>query len=124
MHLINTTPHTITLNNGTQFPPSGIVIRIKTRQVQVNEKSPFDFPCPVYTQKMESMVATDATGAEVELPLFTDGVPSVYIVSGLVLQELQQDFDHFVAPNTSSPEVKRNELGHIISVPGFLKRDI
>ena len=100
--LINATPHPIQLNNGEVFEPSGILPRVS------QEISDFD----------SNLIATQSFGEIQGLPEPETGV--VYIVSALVLSAAS-DRNDLVAPATNHEDTKRNEKGHIISVPGFVK---
>lgn len=101
-NFINLTPHAITLNNGTTFPPSGKVARIETKHTEFND----DLICQVQF------------GEPVNIPEPVEN--TFYIVSGLMLSALPNRKD-LVAPATGHPECKRNEKGHIVSVPGFVQ---
>lgn len=101
MNFINLTPHGITLNDGRVFEPSGQVARVSSSHTPFNQ----DAVCSV------------SFGEVTDLPEPRDGV--MYIVSALVAQAARRD--DVVSPATGHPEAKRNEKGHIISVPGFVK---
>jgi hypothetical protein len=105
MKLINLTPHAISLNDGTTFPPSGRVARVAADLQQVGEIDGI----PVYRQ-----VFGDVEGLPVEIP------GTMYIVSGMVLAAV--DRSDCVAPATGSRETVRDEAGHIVSVPGFVTK--
>jgi len=124
MKFVNCTPHAIVLNSGITIEPSGSVARVAA------SFSPFD----------KNGVSEQVFGEVTDLPSPVDRVldglaitnpdpyPSVgyeetlYIVSGLVLTAAKaagrQDV---VAPATGHPECVRNEKGHIVSVPGFVR---
>lgn len=103
---INLTPHTITINNGTQYHPSGKVTRVE------NKFS--NFCCGI----------SKVFYGEIEnLPEPEDGV--YYIVSAMVLAANNSKprcrrRGDLVAPATGHPECKR-ENGFIVSVPGFVR---
>ena len=99
---VNATPHAIQLNNGEVFEPSGILPRVS------QEISEFD----------ENGIAVQSFGKVEGLPEPETGV--VYIVSAMVLTAAS-DRNDLVAPATNHKDTKRNEKGHIISVPGFVK---
>ena len=99
---INATPHPIQLNNGEIFEPSGILPRVS------QEISEFD----------GDLIATQSFGKVEGLPEPETGV--VYIVSALVLSACKDRTD-LVAPATNHKDTVRNEKGHIVSVPGFVK---
>lgn len=99
MEYINLTPHTIKLNNGAEYPSKGLA-RVKATFKKVGDN--------IYSQQF----------GEVEgLPAPEENV--VYIVSALVLQAT--DRADVVAPATGHPETIRNDKGHILSVPGFVR---
>ena len=99
---INATPHAIQLNDGRVLEPSGIIPRVS------QEISEFD----------KNGIATQSFGKVEGLPEPETGV--VYIVSALVLSACK-DRNDLVAPATNHKDTKRNEKGHIISVPGFVR---
>ena len=105
MNFVNLTPHSIILNDGTIFEPSGIVARVSADLQTVESVDGI----PLFRQ----------TFGEVEgLPEETPG--TMYIVSAMVLNAV--DRKDCVAPATSHKDVIRNEAGHIVSVPGFVKQ--
>ena len=104
MKLINLTPHAITVNNGTVskvYEPSGMVARVNTESKVIGSVDGFE------------IVANTVTGDNLPAPV--DG--TYYIVSTMVLG-LRPDRKDLLAPNTG--QAKRNEQGHIVSVPGFV----
>lgn len=101
MNYINLTPHSIVLNDGRSFPPSGTIARVSTS----------------FTEIIEDVCQT--TWGEVEgLPAPVEG--TMYVVSALVLGAVNGRSD-VVAPATGHPQAVRNDKGHIISVPCFVK---
>ncbi len=61
---------------------------------------------------------------------FRPNTRNVYIVSGIVLNAIKSGMvalpigmraEQFVAPDTNGEGVLRNELGHILSVAGFIQ---
>ena len=105
MKFINLTPHAIKLNDGTTFPPSGVVARVAADLQEVKTIGGVQ----LYRQ----------TFGDVEgLPEVIPG--TMYIVSAMVLDAV--DRDDCVAPATSSKETIRNEAGQIVSVPGFVTK--
>ena len=102
LKFINATPHEIALNNGEIFEPSGILPRVS------QEISEFD----------GDGIAVQSFGEVEGLPEAEPGV--VYIVSSLVLSACKDRTD-LVAPATNHELTIRNEKGHIVSVPGFVK---
>lgn len=103
---INLTPHTITINNGTQYHPSGKVARVE------NKFS--NFCCGI----------SKVFYGEIEnLPEPEDG--TYYIVSAMVLAANNSKPKYrrrgdLVAPATGHPDCVR-ENGFIVSVPGFVR---
>ena len=103
---INLTPHTITINNGTQYHPSGKIARVS------NIFS--NFCCGI----------SKVFYGEIEnLPEPEDG--TYYIVSAMVLAANNSKprcrrRGDLVAPATGHPDCKR-ENGFIVSVPGFVR---
>lgn len=104
--VINLTPHDIVINDGTVFPPSGMVARVDTTQVLDGDVNGIP-------------VMKVSYGDIVDLPAPKQGV--VYIVSALVLSASKAaGRTDCVAPNTSSTDVIRNDKGQIVSVPSFI----
>lgn len=101
MEFINLTPHTVNLNDGREFPPSGNIARVTVHF--------FEFKNDITEQVFGSV-----TGA----PAKKEG--TLYIVSGIVLAASNRK--DFVAPATGHPNVVRNDKGQIVSVPGFVKK--
>lgn len=99
----NFTPHIINLNSGAAFEPEGLA--------RVNASfSSFD----------ENGVCIQEFGEVTGLPAPKDGV--FLIVSGLVLSAVKsKGRSDCVAPATGHPAVVRNDKGHIVSVPGFVR---
>jgi len=105
MKVINMTPHAITVDNGNEvkvYEPSGTVARVTMVKDTVGEIDGFE------------VVVNSAIGDN--LPNPEEG--TYLIVSAMVLAQLPHRKD-LIAPNTN--EAKRNEKGHIISVPGFVR---
>jgi hypothetical protein len=101
MKIINLTPHTIRLNDGTEYPPSGTVARVAAG----------------YTEFDTRNVCRAAFGA-------ASGVPdpeseTLYVVSGMVSAAMPDRAD-VVAPATGHPQCVRRD-GQVWSVPGFVK---
>lgn len=104
---INLTPHTITLNNGINFPSIGKVAKVSTTTVIDNIINNIPIYSIIYG-KLEN------------LPDPTDGI--IYIVSNIVLEAGKKiRRTDLVAPATNHSDTIRNENGQIISVPGFVK---
>ena len=105
MKVVNLCPHCVRLNNGMEFPPSGVVARVGTS----------------YSEPIGELNIMKVEFGEIE------GLPeprpdTLYIVSGLVLQAARvSGRTDCVAPATGHPEAKRNNKGQIVSVPGFVR---
>lgn len=97
---VNCTPHAITLNDGTTFPPSGNVARVSSS----------------FTEFDADNVCTVQYGELTGVPEPKDGV--LYIVSAMVLAASNRT--DLVAPATGHPLCVR-ENGFIKSVPGFVR---
>lgn len=99
----NLTPHTIKLNDGREFAPSGEVARVSSKKSSYNTDG----------------IADTVWGEVVGLPPVEDGV--YIIVSGLVAS--RTDRKDVVSPDTGSKECVRDTTnpGIIISVPGFVR---
>ena len=102
VRFVNATPHAIALNDGRVFEPSGILPRVSQAISEFNG----------------DLIATQSFGKVEGLPEPETG--GVYIVSALVLSACK-DRNDLVAPATNHKDTKRNEKGHIISVPGFVR---
>jgi len=103
--IINCTPHSITITDGPTFEPSGQVARVSTQQVDAGNIAGI----PVKKQMF---------GDIVDLPAPQND--TVYVVSAIVLSAAkEQGRTDVVAPDTSN--AVRNDAGHIVSVPGFVK---
>jgi len=103
MKFVNLTPHVIAINDGRTFPSVGLA------RVQATFGD-FD----------NDGVTSQLFGAVEGLPEPEEGTS--YIVSGLVLTAMAASArKDLVAPASGHPEVVRNEKGHIVSVPGFIR---
>lgn len=101
LRFLNFTPHTITLNDGTEYSSMGIA-RVSNTFTDFNS----DNICEVHY------------GDIINLPEPQDGVR--YIVSSLVLAAAKSiGRTDCVAPATGHPECVRKD-GFITSVPGFI----
>jgi len=100
MNYVNLTPHTINLNDGRSFPPSGKVARVSCIP------DPFVDDC--------SLVVF---GDVQDLPDPVDGVR--LIVSGMVASRVPGRKD-VVSPATGHPDCVRVD-GQVKSVPGFIR---
>jgi hypothetical protein len=98
---VNCTPHAIALNDGRVLPPSGQVARVDASH------SPFDADGIGYVH----------FGVVTGLPSPQEGV--FVVVSALVAQAAKRA--DVVSPATGHPDCQRNEKGHIVSVPGFVR---
>ena len=100
---INLTPHTINLNSGTSFEASGIIARVSAS----------------YTKFDNDGIVRQEFGEVENLPAPKEN--TIFIVSALVLSAVNGR-DDVVAPATGHPFTIRNDQGHIISVPGFVRK--
>lgn len=127
MKFFNLTPHEIRLNNGSTFQPSGQVARVNAtfEPHQAQHWCDCDYcvngggegclsqPPIIYEQKF----------GEIEgLPDPDPQAGTQYIVSAIVLAAAKAaGRNDCLAPATGHQECVRNENGHIVSVPGFVK---
>ena len=108
--IINLTPHTIKINSGKEFPPSGMVARVSAQ---------FSLTTSPELLKEEIYIYTVEYGEIEGLPEPEEG--KLYIVSAMVLEAGKRiGRNDLLAPATGHPETIRNERGEIISVPGFI----
>ena len=101
MRYVNLTPHAIILNDGRTFEPSGSIARVA-----------------VSFSEIQSDVCEQVYGEVENLP--EPQPDTVYIVSGIVLGACSERSD-VVAPATGHNLTVRNDKGHIVSVPCFVK---
>jgi len=101
---INLTPHDINLNNGTIYKASGKIARVSSS----------------FTDFDENQICEQKFGAVQDLPSYNKAENIFYIVSALVLSAVKNRQD-VIAPATGHPDCKRNDKGHILSVPGFVR---
>lgn len=101
MQFLNYTPHTVNLNDGREFKSVGVA------RVDVSFSKPD-------TNGIVSQVFGNVTGLPAPQP------DTKYIVSLLVLQAAQ-DCNDLVAPASGHPDTIRNDKGHIVSVPYFVR---
>ena len=102
MEFRNYTPHTISLNDGTQFPPMGLARVANTFTEFV------DGICEVHFGDIQG------------LPEPQEGV--LFVVSALVLSAAKAaGRTDCVAPATGHPNCIRDAKGFILSVPGFVR---
>ena len=104
MQYVNLTPHAIHLNDGRVFPPSGTVARVSAKFVQVKNDP------DLFSQEFGQVEGLPEASMNVRL-----------IVSAIVLAALGYSRIDAVAPATGHPDVKRNDKGQIVSVPGFVR---
>lgn len=103
--IVNLTPHPISITDGDTFAPSGKVARVEAIQKDAGTINNI----PVKQQTF---------GDIIDLPNPQDD--TVFIVSAIVLSAAkEQGRTDVVAPDTSN--AVRNDQGHIVSVPGFIK---
>jgi hypothetical protein len=102
MDYINLTPHGIVLNDGRRFDPSGNIARVQATFTTI-----VDDVCVQQFGDVQNLPAASQ-----------DGV--CYIVSAMVLSACAGRAD-VVAPATGHPDTVRNDKGHIVSVPGFVR---
>jgi len=101
MTYLNYTPHTINLNDGRSFPSVGLA------RVSSSFSPIVDDVCGVLY------------GVVTGLPDPQDGVK--IIVSAMIINANADDRDDLVAPATGHPDTIRNDKGHIVSVPCFVR---
>ena len=103
MKIVNLTPHDIKLNDGTIFPASGQVARVKTSYAEI--------------KNVDGVPFTNTEFGEVQgLPEPQEG--TMYIVSGLVKSvPVLSGRTDLCTPCTNHPATKRDINGQIISVP-------
>ena len=101
---VNLCQHTINMNDGTKYEPSGIVARVSA------EITPFD----------KNGIARQKLGDIQDLPAPQDDV--YYIVSGQIGNANRGRRKDLVQPATGHPDCKRVN-GQVVSVPGFILCD-
>lgn len=99
---INCTPHSISMNDGRTFAPSGTVARVSAGFTTIIDD-----------------ISRQSFGEVTGLPAPEEGVR--YIVSALVLAALAGSRPDVVAPATGHPDVVRNDKGQVASVPCFVQ---
>ncbi len=100
MKFKNYTPHEIVLNDGTRYPSMGLA-RVSATFGAFDSDG-------ICRQQFGDVTGLPEPSADVLL-----------IVSGMVCAA--SDRTDLVAPATGHPETIRNEKGHIVSVPGFVR---
>jgi len=104
MKFINLTPHALTVGGVGEIEPSGTVARVQAS----------------FTEFDADNVCEQEFGEISGLPEVAEG--TTYVVSALVLNAAKAaGRTDCVAPATGHPDVVRNEQGHIVSVPGFVR---
>lgn len=104
--IINLTPHTINLNDGRSFEPSGVVARVSAQFT--------------LDSNIDGIERFKQTFGEIEN--LQEPEPDTFlIVSAIVLEAARRSGrQDVVAPATANPLCVRNDKGHIVSVPGFV----
>ncbi len=103
MKYVNLTPHAIAVTHGKTYEPAGSIARVTASFSEFNSDG----------------ICEQVFGDVQNLPDPEEGV--AYIVSGMVLSALKGSRMDVVAPATGHPDTVRNEKGHIVSVPGFVR---
>lgn len=118
MKLINLTPHTVRLNGGTEFPPSGQVARVKAR----HELECWLSEAPDGAGELNDEFFRGAVPVYRTVFGQVEGLPepaedTMFIVSGMVAAACRGR-DDVVCPATGHEETVRRD-GQVWSVPGF-----
>lgn len=100
MIFLNYTPHQINLNDGRSFESKGVARVASSHTEIVNDL------CQVVYGDVEGLPEPQAD--------------TYYIVSAMVLGASNRS--DLVAPASGHPECIRNDKGHIVSVPCFVRR--
>ena len=118
MNFVNLTPHTVRLNRGTEFPPSGQIARVKVK----HHLDAWISDGPDGVVELDDNFTLDAI--RIYRPVFgqVEGLPqpekgTIFIVSGKVA-EACRDREDVVCPATGHDETIRLK-GQVWSVPGF-----
>lgn len=98
-NFVNCTPHSIKLNDGRVFDPSGSVARVSSSFTD-------------FTDDICTVVYGDLTGVP------DAAEDTLYIVSAMVLSASTRK--DLVAPATGHKDCIRDDKGFIVSVPGFV----
>ena len=105
MQIINMTPHPITLHDSVgathTYPPSGLTVRLQHKSKNLGE--------------LDGMPITSNEKVGDNLP---DYRKDVYLLVSTLILVAFPDRSDLLAPDTSNS--KRNNKGHIVSVPGFI----
>jgi len=118
MKIVNCTKHSINLNDGTSFEPTKHFARVTS--IHTMSQS---IVCETKNTSQKHIIAPvfDITYDKIE------GLPdpqfdTVYIVSTIALNAAKSiGRTDCMAPATGHQDAVRNDLGHILSVPGFVK---
>ena len=118
MKFVNLTPHTVRLNRGDEFPPSGQVARVKA----MHRVDSWISDGPDGRVELDDNFSLEAI--RIYRPVFgqVEGLPepvggTMYIVSGRVAAACR-DRNDVVCPATGHAETIRR-VGLVWSVPGF-----
>ena len=136
--IINLTPHAINVKAAHHkaaltFPASGEVARVSVKFEEI-DPCPFggglcDY-CNTECHSNAIMAPSDMGGQSIpeyrQVFGAVEGLPepqpgTLYIVSAMVLSALAGSRSDVVAPATGHPACVRNDKGHILSVPGFVR---
>lgn len=125
MKIINMTPHEISLNNGQTFAPSGQVARVAAKF----EHTAMISGCECDICRNGAGVGCPSNGIDIFEQRFGDveclpdpAGGTFHIVSAMVLDAVKSaGRTDCLAPATGHPDTVRNEKGHIVSVPGFVR---
>ncbi len=121
----NLTPHQIVLNDGTIYETEGVA-RVSATFSEFSSEGVCSQEFGEITGLPESRPNSRDSHCCLHNKYCTAcgecGYGTYYIVSGLVLAAAQAaGRTDCVAPATGHPETIRNESGHIVSVPGFVR---
>ena len=134
--IVNLTPHTVRINDGREFPPSGQVARVAVRHIRSGriypgEVCPEEDPNTIQAYWVEygevqglpaptrSCNACEGNTCPGMSPGDTCGEKVFFIVSSLVAQAAKGRNDLLV-PATGHPDAVRKD-GQVFSVPGFVR---
>ncbi len=106
MNIINTTPHEIVLDNGTQkkvYPKSDTMVRV------VVERVPHEY-------KIDGFDLIDRLVTKHNLP---EPLPDTYLIVSMQVKNEFPNRQDLIVPD--SINALRNKNGKVISVPGFIR---